>query len=332
MTTPPSPGKATPQARGTPLVAIVGATGTGKTSLSLVLAQTLAKAGYGVEIVNADAMQIYRGMDIGTAKLPESQREGIPHHLIDVCDVTEEASVSWYQTEARACIRDIVDRGNVPVLVGGSGLYISAVLFDFDFPVRNDEVRARLESEARDLGSAAMFERLRAVAPETASRIDARNERRVIRALEVVELGANVSDLGRLAPQSPPPAQAWLGHETLLCHVEREELVGLLDKRVDDMWANGFLDEVGNLIPRGIERGVTAGRAIGYAQALAQLRGESTEAEAVALTKNLTRRYARRQVSWFKRYETVHLVSGGSGSADAAVRSVLDRVSATRAP
>jgi len=322
----------TPQAPGIPLVAIVGATGTGKTSLSLTLARELAHAGHGVEIVNADAMQIYRGMDIGTAKLPESQREGIPHHLIDVCDVTEEASVSWFQTEARACIGGIVERGNIPVLVGGSGLYISAVLFDFDFPLRNNEVRARLEREARELGSAVMFERLMTLAPETAARIDARNERRVIRALEVAALGADVSDLGRLAPQSPAPAQAWQGHETLLCHVERENLVVGLDQRVDDMWANGFTDEVRHLIPRGIERGVTAARAIGYAQALTQLRGEATEAEAIAMTKNLTRRYARRQVSWFKRYDTVRVVTEAPGDAGVAIRAVLERVSAVRAP
>lgn len=285
------------------LWAIVGATGTGKSALSLDLAQELAAAGRRVEIVNADAMQLYRGMDIGTAKLPPHERRGIPHHLFDVLDPSEEAAVAWYQSLARAVIERLIAGGSDVILVGGSGLYVSSVLFDFRFPPRDDALRAHLEAELEADGVQPLLERLRAASPETANAVDARNPRRVVRALEVVLLGGDPQVTLPEAPRLWRPGTSILG-----VRCERSVLVERLDRRVERMWADGLLDEVRGLIPNGIEEGKTASRAIGYAQALAQLDGRMTEAEAIAETQALTRRYARRQVSWFKRYPGVEWV------------------------
>lgn len=276
------------------LFAVVGATGTGKTSYALDLAERLGNA----EIVNVDAMQLYRGMDIGTAKLPESERRGIPHHMFDVLDVTDEASVAWYQPRARAIIEEIINRGNNAILVGGSGLYASSVLFDFAFPPTDPELRAQLEAEVIEVGPGVLYERLKQLDPAAAERIDAQNPRRVVRALEVV-LSGNQTHEGKL----PDEPQLWLPDTKIFgMHRERAELVTDLDKRVEQMWADGMLDEVTRLRAQGLKQGVTASRAIGYAQALKQLMGEYSEQEAIAETQALTRRYARRQVSWFKRY------------------------------
>ncbi|SEH90111.1 tRNA dimethylallyltransferase [Leifsonia sp. CL147] len=246
-------------------------------------------------------MQLYRGMDIGTAKLPSDQWRGIPHHLLDVLDVTDEATVAAYQAQARSTIRDILERGAVPILVGGSGLYVSSVLFDLRFPGTDPELRARLEAELTEHGPGMLFQRLAELDPGAAARIGSRNGRRIVRALEVAELtGTAVS--GALPDEAP------LWHERTAIvglAAPRDELVARLDARVERMWADGLLAEVTDLIPRGLDRGVTARRAIGYAQALAELRGELTRAEAIAQTQQLTRRYARRQVSWFKRYPRI---------------------------
>jgi tRNA dimethylallyltransferase len=280
------------------ILAIVGATGTGKSDLSLDVADALAQKGRSVEIVNADAMQLYRGMDIGTAKLAPAQRHGIPHHLIDVLDVTEEAAVADYQRDARCVVGEILSREATPILVGGSGLYVSSVLFDFQFPGHDDEVRARLESEMEELGSGAMFARLKRRAPEVAKRIDQKNERRIIRALEVLEITGDTAQLGTL----PDSQRYWAPTKIVALEEDRATLVNRLDARVTHMWDSGLLDEVRGLIPLGIEGGVTARRAIGYAQALAQLAGSLSQTDAIEQTQALTRRYARRQVSWFRRY------------------------------
>lgn len=286
------------------LWAVVGATGTGKTGLSLDLADALAADGRRAEIVNADAMQVYRGMDIGTAKLPETERRGIPHHLFDVLAVTDEAAVAWYQHAARTAIREIHGRGSDAILVGGSGLYVSSVLWDFRFPPRDEKLRAELEDELERHGAGVLFTRLRETDPAAAERIDPRNGRRVVRALEVLAQG--VETHGGALPEAP---EFWHPDTRIVATaLDREELVPLLDARVERMWADGLVDEVEALRADGLERGVTAGRAIGYAQALAQLRGEVTRAEAVAETQALTRRYARRQVSWFRRYDTARWV------------------------
>ncbi|MGP6176695.1 tRNA (adenosine(37)-N6)-dimethylallyltransferase MiaA [Microbacterium sp. A196] len=294
------------------LWAIVGATGTGKSDLALGLAEALRADGNPAEIVNADAMQLYRGMDIGTAKLPVAERRGIGHHLFDVRDVTEEAAVAWYQPLARAAIADIHAHGGDAILVGGSGLYVSSVIFDFRFPPRDPAIRARLERELEELGNRALYEKLVAADGATAAKVDPKNGRRIVRALEVLEQGAQTH--GAALPDAP---QLWHADTSIIgLHVERPELVERLDRRVEGMWEQGMLEEASALREAGIERGTTAPRAIGYAQALAQLSGEKSEAEAIAETQALTRRYARRQVSWFKRYPAIRWVSPMSDPRD----------------
>ncbi|MCU1475921.1 MAG: miaA [Subtercola sp.] len=280
-----------------PILTIVGATGTGKSELSLAVAERLAAEGQPAEVVNADAMQLYRGMNIGTAKLPLLERRGIPHHLLDVLDVTAEGSVAAYQAEARAAIDDISARGAVPILVGGSGLYVSSVIFDFQFPVRDAAVRQVLEDELEQHGVGLLYRRLADADPAAAASIGPYNGRRIVRALEVIELtGVPVSG------QLPDVPVAWRPSSIIALGHPREQLVERLDSRVEQMWAAGLVAEAEALLPRGLDDSVTAGRAIGYAQALAQLRGAMTQADAIAEAQALTRRYARRQVSWFKRY------------------------------
>ncbi|TFD92643.1 tRNA (adenosine(37)-N6)-dimethylallyltransferase MiaA [Cryobacterium lactosi] len=285
------------------LVVIVGPTGTGKSELSLDLAERLITAGRPAEIVNADAMQLYRGMDIGTAKLPVAERRGVPHHLLDVLDVTDEATVARYQVEARAAITGILERGAVPILVGGSGLYVSSVVHDFQFPGTDPVLRARLEAELVEQGPGLLYERLKTVDPDSAVRIGASNGRRIVRALEVVELTG--------APHTavlPGDPVYWMPAVTFGLRLPREVLTPRLDARVDRMWAAGLVDEVRGLLPAGLEGGVTASRAIGYAQALGQVRGTLAQADAIEATQQLTRRYARRQVSWFKRDPHTHWI------------------------
>ncbi|KQQ69004.1 tRNA (adenosine(37)-N6)-dimethylallyltransferase MiaA [Microbacterium sp. Leaf320] len=291
-----------PESRGGPrsprLWAIVGATGTGKSDLALDLAECLRERGNPAEVVNADAMQLYRGMDIGTAKLAPGDRRGIPHHLFDVREVDQDAAVAWYQPLARAAVTDIQERGGDAILVGGSGLYVSSVVFDFNFPPRDPVIRERLERELEADGVGALLERLSALDPAAASKVDPRNGRRVIRALEVLEQGSATH--GAALPEQP---SLWQSDTRLIgLQVERGTLVDRLDARVDAMWETGLVDEVRTLREHGLERGATAARAIGYAQALGQLDGRLTRTEAIEETQALTRRYARRQVSWFKRY------------------------------
>ncbi|WP_082467572.1 tRNA (adenosine(37)-N6)-dimethylallyltransferase MiaA [Leifsonia sp. Leaf264] len=280
-----------------PLVAVVGATGTGKSALALDIAEQLIADGHDVEIVNADASQLYRGMDIGTAKLAPGERRGIRHHLFDVLEVTEEASVARYQAEARAVITGIRERGAVPILVGGSGLYVSSVVYDFRFPGTDAALRAELEAELIERGPGLLYQRLKELDANAAARIGSQNGRRLVRALEIIAITGEPH-----AASLPDEPVEWQPLAMVGLAVDRAELVPRLDARVEQMWADGMLAEVEALIPAGIERGVTASRAIGYAQALAQLRGEIGESEAIDLTQALTRRYARRQVSWFKRY------------------------------
>lgn len=303
----------------TQILAIVGATGTGKTELSLDVAEALAAQGVGAEIVNADAMQLYAGMDIGTAKLPASQRRGIPHHMFDVLHVTTEAAVADYQEQARRVIEEINGRGNLAILVGGSGLYVSSVLFDFDFPGHDDQVRDLLEREFESAGIEPLYARLHDLAPDAARRIDPKNARRVIRALEVLEVTGNTASLGTL----PEEASYWKPTVIVGLAEDREVLVQRLDARVERMWDEGLLAEVEGLIPQGIEAGITARRAIGYAQALAQLSGEMSQEEAISETQSITRRYARRQVSWFKRYSDLVWLPAGDPSN---VGHVLHRI------
>jgi tRNA dimethylallyltransferase len=298
------------------LVAVVGATGTGKSALALDLAERLRASGRAAEIVNADAMQLYRGMDVGTAKVPVAERRGIPHHLLDVLEPRDEASVARYQGEARAAIDEILAREAVPILVGGSGLYVSSVLYDFRFPGTDPAVRARLESELAEHGPGMLHRRLRDLDPAAAAAIGAANGRRLVRALEVVEMTGEPFGAGLGAEERP-----WRPHVALGLRLERAALVERLDARVARMWRDGLLDEVGRLLPGGL--GVTARRAIGYAQAAAQLGGELTENEAIAQAALLTRKYARRQVSWFARFaETGWLDADDPARVDRALAAV----------
>lgn len=290
---------------------VVGATGTGKTALSLDLAEALGARGRAAEVVNADAMQLYRGMDIGTAKLPESERRGIPHHLFDVLEPSDDAAVAWYQPAARAVIGEIHARGADAILVGGSGLYVSSVVYDFRFPPRDAALRAALEADLDREGPGALYARLRDLDPVTAGRVDPRNGRRIVRALEVLAQGEATH--GAALPDDPV---LWHTPTRLIgVQVPREELVTRLDARVQAMWREGLVAEVAALRAAGLEDGVTARRAIGYAQALAQLDGELSEADAIAQTQALTRRYARRQVSWFRRYADTTWVAPGTDAA-----------------
>lgn len=277
------------------IVAIVGATGTGKSGLSIDLAERLATRGTSAEIVNADAMQLYRGMDIGTAKLSVGQRRGIPHHLLDVLEISDESSVAAYQLEARAAIENILARGAVPILVGGSGLYVSSVLWNFTFPGTDAGIRAALEVELESSGPGILYQRLSELDAAAAAAIGPHNGRRLVRALEVIEITGEPFGAGL-----PDDSAFWRSTTILGLHSPREIIVPRLDARVARMWADGLLGEV-----RGLDRdrlGVTAARAIGYAQALAQLDGELTQVQAIDQAAALTRRYARRQVGWFRRY------------------------------
>ncbi|HEV7848706.1 MAG TPA: tRNA (adenosine(37)-N6)-dimethylallyltransferase MiaA [Mycetocola sp.] len=301
------------------MICVIGPTGTGKSELSLNLAERLAADGRRAEIVNADAMQLYRGMDIGTAKLAPADRRGIRHHLLDVLDVTTESTVAQYQADARAAVADIAGRGATPILVGGSGLYVASVLYDFQFPASDKTVRARLESELETEGAGALYRRLAALDPAIASRIGSQNTRRLVRALEVAELTG--SPVAGMLPDAPV---YWRPTRIVGLRAPRDELVARLDERVLGMWRSGLLDEVRELVPLGLERGITASRAIGYAQALQQLAGTATEAEAIEQTQQLTRRYARRQVSWFRRYaDIVWLDYDDPHLVDAAEASVI---------
>lgn len=282
-----------------PLVVVVGATGTGKSELSLELAERLVASGRGAEIVNADAMQLYRGMDIGTAKVPEGERRGIPHHMLDVLDPVDEASVARYQTDARAAVEGVEARDAVPILVGGSGLYVSSVIQDFRFPGTDPDVRARLEAELEVLGPGELHRRLQELDPAAAESIGPHNGRRLVRALEVIEITGE--EFGAGLPETGEP---WRDAVILGLEAPRDQLVPRLEERARRMWADGLLDEARELEREGL--GVTASRAIGYAQALAQLAGELDEPAAIAQTAALTRRYARRQVGWFRRYRDAH--------------------------
>jgi tRNA dimethylallyltransferase len=277
------------------VLAVVGPTAAGKSALSIRLAQDL-----GGEVVNADSMQLYRGMDVGTAKLTPAEREGVPHHLLDVWEVTEPASVAEYQRLARAAVDDILARGRVPLLVGGSGLYLRAVLERFEFPGTDPALRARLEAELADLGPARLHERLRGVDPVAAEGILPGNGRRIVRALEVVELtGAPFT--AALPDPAPyyPSLQLGVDLDTTLL----DERIAL---RVDRMWAQGLVEEVRELVGRGLPQGRTASRALGYQQVLRFLAGESTEAAAHTETVRATRRFVRRQRSWFRRDPRIH--------------------------
>ncbi|MEV0312982.1 tRNA (adenosine(37)-N6)-dimethylallyltransferase MiaA [Nonomuraea fuscirosea] len=269
-----------------PVIAVVGPTAAGKSDLAVDLALRL-----GGECVNADSMQLYRGMDIGTAKLTEAERRGVPHHLLDIWDVTVTASVAEYQKLARA----VFDAVEVPVLVGGSGLYVRAAIDELEFPGTDPQIRARLEEELAERGPAPLYERLRERDPAAAAAILPSNGRRIVRALEVIELS------GRPFSATMPSYDAVYPSVQIGLEVPRPVLDERIELRVARMWQAGLVDEVRALLGQGLAEGRTAGRALGYAQVIRFLTGEWSEEQAMTETVRLTRRFARRQESWFRR-------------------------------
>ena len=278
------------------VIAIVGPTGTGKSDLGLNLVESLAKRGEPAEIVNIDSMQFYRGMDIGTAKLSVEERRGIPHHLLDWLEIRQESTAAEYQAVARPVIEALQGRGVTPILVGGSMLYIASVLNNFEFPARDETLRAQLEADLLEFGSREMHNRLAKLDDVAASRIDSQNGRRVVRALEIVTITGEP-----FAAALPDEPEEWQPSVQIGLRADREVLVPRLHARAKSMWQRGLLAEVESLIPQGIREGKTSSRAIGYAQALAQLDGNLNQDEAIEQTALLTSRYARRQMSWFRR-------------------------------
>lgn len=277
------------------LIAIVGPTGTGKSNLALTVAESLSQRGQIAEVINCDSMQFYRGMDIGTAKLRPEERRGVEHHLFDWLEVTDESTAAAFQPIARAKIQEIQSRGNTPILVGGSMLYLAAVLNTFEFPARDEQLRAELETQLLELGTHEMHRRLAELDPIAASRIIPENGRRVVRAIEIIKL------TGAPFAAALPEPESWQPVLEIGLNSDREHLTARLASRVHKMWLDGLLEEVRGLEVSGLRHGKTASRAIGYAQALAQLDGDKTEADAIAETVQLTNRYARRQMSWFRR-------------------------------
>ena len=278
-----------------PLLALNGPTASGKSGLAIDVALTLAGAGLPAEIVNADSMLVYRGMNIGTAKPTMAERGGVVHHLIDVLEVDQVASVATFQQLARAAIADCRHRGVIPLLVGGSALYVHAIVDDFEFPGTDPAVRARLEAELDALGAEQLYRRLVERAPEAAADILPGNARRIVRALEVLEL------TGSWRARLPEWNYAIAGVQQWGLELPREQLDQRIEARVQRMWADGLVAEVRGLAERGLRQGRTASRALGYRQVLALLDGELTEAEAIEQTISGTRRFARKQLGWFRR-------------------------------
>ncbi|HEY0126948.1 MAG TPA: tRNA (adenosine(37)-N6)-dimethylallyltransferase MiaA [Blastococcus sp.] len=295
-----------------PVVAVVGPTATGKTALAVALAHRL-----GGEVVNADSMQLYRGMDIGTAKPDLAERAGVPHHLLDLWHVREAASVAGYRDRARAEIDRLRGAGVVPLLVGGSGLYLRAVLDELEFPGTDAALRARLEDELADVGAAALHDRLAALDPAAAAAVLPSNGRRIVRALEVIELTG-----GPFRAQLPEPRPHY---PAVVVGLDRDpaELDARIAARVDHMWAAGFVDEVATLAADGLREGPTASRALGYAQVLAQFDGSLTPEEARERTVSTTRRFVRRQRSWFRRDATISWFEAARPDLPDAVSTVI---------
>ena len=282
------------------VIAIVGPTAVGKTALSLEIAEK-----FSAEIINADAMQIYKGMDIGTAKLPLSQRRGIVHHQIDVLDPIDEANVSQYQKQTREIINDLLNRKVQPMLVGGSGLYVNSVLEDLEFPGTNLEVRAKYEEFLDEQGVEVLYEMLKKIDPTAAQNILPNNARKIVRALEVNEI------TGKAFNAKLPEPSPIFSDVRIALDMPRD----LLDKRISDrvhqMFEDGFVDEVKS-IEKNLRLGKTALRALGYSQVLSLLAGEISEDEAITLTINATKKFARRQLSWFRRDPLIHWLDATS--------------------
>ena len=297
-------------------IIICGATATGKSDLAVALATEID-----AEIVNADSMQVYEGMDIGTAKLSVSERGGIPHHLLDALSVRQDSTVAWYQEAARTVIDQIHQRGKDAIIVGGTGLYIKAIVDDLNFPDTDPVIRSRLELEVIEQGAAALFARLEKLDPAAALAIDRANTRRIVRALEVIEITGQpfTANLPREDSSKYPDALQF----GLV--MDREKLTERIDARVDLMWEKGLVQEVDSLISLGITQGTTARRALGYAQIIAMRAGEMSEALANEETKRATRQYARRQETWFSRDARIQWIS----PVQPRLETVLQKINST---
>ena len=288
-----------------PVIAIVGATATGKSAVALELALRLNG-----EIINADSMQFYRGMDIGTAKLTLAERRGVPHHQLDTLDVHEDATVARFQEGARSDVDAIHARGRRAIAVGGSGLYLRALLDRFEFPGTDPEVRARLEARAGSEGPGILYRELAALDPVAAEKIQPQNAKRIVRALEVIEMtGAPFSSSLPTHEYAIPAVQIGL-------RLGYEPLDARIATRVDDMWRSGLVDEVTALTARGLREAVTARRAVGYAETLRHLDGELDADATRALIKQHTRRLARKQARWFQPDDRVTWIDAPAGAAD----------------
>lgn len=298
------------------VLAVVGPTASGKSDLALGLAEALDG-----EIVNADAMQLYRGMDIGTAKTPREERRGIPHHLLDVLDVHQDASVAAYQAGSGTAIESILARGRTPILVGGSGLYVRAALDEMSFPPTDAALRAELEGRLEREGPGMLHDELTELDPGAAARIDRRNGRRVVRALEVVRLTGQ--PFGAFLPEAPAELR---GSIRIAIDVDRADLADRIAERARRMFAGGLLEETAALRDRGLERGKTARRAVGYAQALRHLAGDLDLEAAVAETILATRQLARRQLTWFRRDQRVRWLPPGEDLAERVQELVPPRL------
>lgn len=296
-------------------IAVVGPTASGKSALGLALAHELDG-----EVVNVDSMQLYRGMDIGTAKLSPAEREGIPHHQLDVWDVTETASVARYQQAALRDIEDIMSRGKTPILVGGSMLYAQALVDDWQFPPTDPQVRAKYEARRADIGTDALHAELARVDPAAAAIIEDKDPRRTVRALEVIELTGKPFKASQ-PPKNGPPR--W-GTRLLGLRTDSEWLNPRIEKRTHLMFEQGLVEEVERLQDKGLVADSTAGRAIGYTQVLQAQRGELTWEDAVERTITGTRRYVRRQRSWFNRDKRITWLDA-AGDTTAQALYVLGR-------
>jgi tRNA dimethylallyltransferase len=300
------------------LIAVVGPTGAGKSELALSIAEDIISGGGKAEIVNCDSMQFYRGMDIGTAKLADHERRGIEHHLIDWLEITQESTAAEYQSVARPVIEGLQASGVVPILVGGSMLYVAAVLNKFEFPARDAQLREQLEQELDELGPHEMHRRLKALDPIAASRIIPENGRRSVRAIEIITLTGEP-----FAAALPDEPEDWQPVLEIGINGPREDLVQRLDQRVHKMWQQGLVEEARSLIPLGVREGKTSSRAIGYAQALAQIDGTMTQEQAIADTVRLTQKYARRQMSWFRRDSRINWLEYTDPKANSQALSLV---------
>ena len=303
----------------TKLIAVVGPTGAGKSALAVEIAKHIIASGGKAEILNCDSMQFYKGMDVGTAKLTQSEQQGITHHLFDFLEITDESTAAEYQQLARPLILDLQARGITPILVGGSMLYVAAVLNVFEFPARDEVLRAKLEQDLIDFGPHEMHRRLQALDPIAASRIIPENGRRSVRAIEIVTLTGEP-----FAAALPDVPEDWQPVLEIGINGDRDDLRARLETRVHRMWQQGLIDEVKSLESRGIREGKTSSVAIGYAQALRQIDGEITEAEAIADTVRLTQKYARRQMSWFRRDQRIQWLDYQDSEATAKALAMVD--------